>query len=93
MVHKMSLHIERVRVADVLPLVDEYGNEFAQRDYSLKVNQEYVAELAESMRRTGEPDEPITVIPEGGIYYVKTGRSRYEAMKLLGVSAPRRTTG
>ena len=22
----MSLHIERVRVADVLPLVDEYGN-------------------------------------------------------------------
>ena len=80
----MGKRFEVIQLDDVYPLADEYGNEFAQRDYSLKVNQDYVAELAESMRRTGEPDEPITVIPEGGIYYVRTGRSRYEAMKLLG---------
>lgn len=80
----MGKRFEVIQLDDVYPLADEYGNEFAQRDYSLKVNQEYVAELAESMRKTGEPDEPITVIPEGGIYYVRTGRSRYEAMKLLG---------
>ncbi len=80
----MSKHLEVVSLEDIYPLADDYGNEFAQRDYSLKVNQEYVAELAESMRAKGEPDECITVIPEKGIYYVKTGRSRYEAMKLLG---------
>ena len=82
----MSKHLEVVSLEDIYPLADDYGNEFAQRDYSLKVNQEYVAELAESMRAKGEPDECITVIPEKGIYYVKTGRSRYEAMKLLGTS-------
>ena len=83
MVHKMSLHIERVRVADVLPLVDEYGNEFLNRDYSLDVNKAYVAELAASFK-DGEPDEPIVVVRDGDVFRIKAGNSRVRAMKELG---------
>ena len=80
----MALRIETVRLEDVHPIKDEYGNEYTSRDYSTKANKAYVQELAESMRAKGEPDEPITLIQDGGIYYIKAGRSRYEAMKLLG---------
>lgn len=80
----MSSKIVRLKVADINPLQDEFGNEFAQRDYSLQVNKDYVEELARSFGPGGEPDEHITVISDGGEYYVKAGRSRLEAMKLLG---------
>lgn len=80
----MSLRMETVRLEDVHPIRDEYGNEYTSRDYSTKANKAYVQELADSMRAKGEPDEPITLIQDGGIYYIKAGRSRYEAMKLLG---------
>jgi len=83
----MSKTFRVVPLEDIYPLADDYGNEFAQRDYSLKVNQEYVKELADSFGPNGEPDEPITLIPEGGIFYVKAGRSRFEAMKLLGTQS------
>lgn len=83
MVHEMSLQIERVRVADVLPLVDEYGNEFLNRDYSLDVNKAYVAELAASFK-DGEPDEPIVVVRDGDVFRIKAGNSRVRAMKELG---------
>lgn len=80
----MTLRMETVRLEDVHPIRDEYGNEYTSRDYSAKANKQYVQELADSMRAKGEPDEPITLIQDGGIYYIKAGRSRYEAMRLLG---------
>ena len=79
----MSLRIERVKVADVLPLVDEFGNEFLSRDYSLDVNKAYVAELAASFK-DGEPDEPIVVVRDGDVFRIKAGNSRVRAMKELG---------
>lgn len=78
------MKLESVSLDDVYPLVDEYGNEFTSRDYTVKANQQYVLELADSMRAKGEPDEPIILVRDGGIYRIKSGRTRYEAMKLLG---------
>lgn len=73
-----------VKLDDVFPLEDEYGNQYASRDYSTKANQAYVRELAESMRMKGVPDEPIAVVEDGGIYRIKTGNSRVMAMRELG---------
>lgn len=73
-----------VKLADVFPLEDEFGNQYASRDYSTKANQQYVRELAESMRMKGIPDEPIAVVEDGGIYRIKTGNSRVMAMRELG---------
>ena len=42
----MSAVIETVSIEDVYPLVDEFGNDLARRDYTLKENQAYVQELA-----------------------------------------------
>ncbi len=81
----MSATIERVSIEDVYPLVDEFGNDMASRDYSLKENQKYVAKLAESFdQETGEPDEPPVLVRDGGIYRIKTGNSRIQAMRKLG---------
>lgn len=73
-----------VKLEDVYPLEDEYGNQYTSRDYSTKANREYVRELAESMRMKGIPDEPISVVEDGGIYRIKTGNSRVMAMRELG---------
>lgn len=73
-----------VKLADVYPLEDEYGNQYMSRDYSTKANQDYIRELAESMRMRGIPDEPISVVADGGIYRIKTGNSRVMAMRQLG---------
>lgn len=73
-----------VRLEDVYPLEDEYGNQYMSRDYSTKANQEYIQELADSMRMKGIPDEPISVVADGGIYRIKTGNSRVMAMRDLG---------
>ncbi len=80
----MTATIEVVSIEDVYPLLDEYGNNLATRDYSLKENQAYVEELARSMQLTGIPDEMVTLVRDGGIYRIKAGNSRVEAMKLLG---------
>lgn len=76
--------IETVNIADVYPLVDEYGNDMASRDYSMKVNQDYVRELARSMAQKGVPDEMVTLVRDGGIYRIKAGNSRVRAMRELG---------
>lgn len=76
--------IETVDIEDVFPLVDEYGNSMATRDYSAKENKAYVAELARSMRAKGVPDEMVTLVRDGGVYRIKAGNSRVEAMRLLG---------
>lgn len=80
----MGAVIETVSIEDVYPLLDEYGNNLATRDYSTKENQAYVKELARSMRAKGVPDEMVTLVRDGGIYRIKAGNSRVEAMKLLG---------
>ena len=80
----MKLTLERVKVADILPLVDEYGNEFLNRDYSLEVNQEYVHKLAASFGESGEPDEQVKLIRDGDVFRIKAGNSRVRAMKELG---------
>lgn len=80
--------IETVSIDDVFPLQDEYGNNLASRDYSVKANQEYVRELARSMESNGGiPDELVTLVRDGGIYRVKAGNSRVEAMRLLGTKS------
>ena len=77
--------IETVSIDDVFPLEDEYGNDLARRDYTLKANKEYVRRLADSFdKETGRPDELVTLVRDGGIYRVKAGNSRVEAMRLLG---------
>lgn len=73
-----------VKLVDVYPLEDEYGNQFASRDYSKPENKAYVQELAKSMRAKGQPDEPIVVVRDGGIYRIKAGNSRVMAMRELG---------
>lgn len=78
------LKLERVKVADIEPLRDEYGNEFVSRDYELPANKAYVAELAESFGESGEPDEPIKLIRNGAKFAIKAGNSRVRAMQLLG---------
>lgn len=82
----MALTLERVEVARIKPLEDEYGNQFASRDYDLPANKEYVEELAASFGPSGEPDEPVKLIrdAEGGCYRVKAGNTRVRAMQLLG---------
>lgn len=80
--------VETVNIEDVYPLQDEYGNSLASRDYSIKANQEYVKELARSMKsKGGVPDELVTLVRDGGIYRIKAGNSRVEAMRLLGTKA------
>lgn len=76
--------IERVRISDVRPWVDEYGNEFLSRDYSTKENQAYVERLADSMRAKGVPDEMVHLSRDGRIYRIVSGNSRVRAMRLLG---------
>ena len=77
--------IETVSIEDVYPLEDEYGNDLARRDYTLKANKDYVRRLADSFdKETGRPDELVTLVRDGGIYRVKAGNSRVEAMRLLG---------
>lgn len=80
----MGAVIETVNIEDVFPLLDEFGNNLATRDYSTKENQAYVQELARSMRSKGVPDEMVTLVRDGGIYRIKAGNSRVEAMKVLG---------
>lgn len=80
----MATVIETVSIEDVYPLVDEFDNDLASRDYSLKENQEYVHELARSMRAKGVPDEMVTLVRDGGIYRIKAGNSRIRAMRELG---------
>ena len=80
----MGAVIETVNIEDVYPLVDEFGNDLATRDYSTKENQAYVKELARSMRAKGIPDEMVTLVRDGGIYRVKAGNSRVMAMRELG---------
>lgn len=80
----MATVIETVSIEDVFPLVDEFGNDLATRDYSTKENQAYVEELARSMRAKGVPDEMVTLVRDGGIYRIKAGNSRVMAMRKLG---------
>lgn len=80
----MATVIEMISIEDVYPLVDEYGNDLATRDYSLKENQNYVDELARSMKAKGVPDELVTLVRDGGIYRIKAGNSRVMAMRKLG---------
>lgn len=80
----MTTTIETVKIEDIHPLEDEYGNDMATRDYSLEVNKEYVRELADSFGPDGTPDELITLVRDKGIYRVKAGNSRVRAMELLG---------
>lgn len=80
----MTTTIETVKIEDIYPLEDEYGNDMATRDYSLEVNQKYVEELAKSFGPDGTPDELITLVRDKGIYRVKAGNSRVRAMELLG---------
>lgn len=80
--------IETVSIDDVFPLEDEYGNDLARRDYTLKANKDYVRRLADSFdKETGRPDELVTLVRDGGIYRVKAGNSRVEAMRLLGTKS------
>lgn len=80
--------IETVSIEDVFPLEDEYGNSMARRDYSLKANKDYVKRLAESFNpETKQPDEPPVLVRDGGIYRIKAGNSRVEAMRLLRVKS------
>lgn len=80
----MTTTIETVKLEDIYPLEDEYGNDMATRDYSLEVNKRYVEELAASFGPSGTPDELITLVRDDGIYRVKAGNSRVRAMELLG---------
>lgn len=80
----MAIVIETVNIEDVYPLVDEFGNDLATRDYSTKENKAYVEELARSMRAKGIPDEMVTLVRDGGIYRIKAGNSRVMAMRKLG---------
>ena len=80
----MAPRIERVKVALIEPLVDEYGNEFLSRDYSLQVNKDYVTELAESFGPSGEPDEHVKLVRDGDVFRIKAGNSRVRAMKQIG---------
>ncbi len=76
------MQIERVNIEDVYPVEDEYGNQYLSRDYTLKENIRYVEELAASFGPNGEPDEPPVLVRDGGIFRIKAGNSRIEAMRL-----------
>lgn len=77
------MQVIRVKMADVYPVQDEYGNTYASRDFSTKANKEYVQALADTFQN-GEPDTPPMLIEDGGIYRIKDGNCRIEAMRLLG---------
>lgn len=82
----MSSTIETVDIDDVYPLEDAYGNSLARRDYGQKVNKDYVRRLADSFdKETRLPDEMPVLVRDGGIYRIKSGNSRIEAMRLLKV--------
>ena len=84
----MGRVIETVSIEDVFPLEDEYGNSMARRDYTLKANKDYVKRLAESFNpETKQPDEPPVLVRDRGIYRIKAGNSRVEAMRLLKVKS------
>lgn len=84
----MGRVIETVSIEDVFPLEDEYGNSMARRDYTLKANKDYVKRLAESFNpETKQPDEPPVLVRDEGIYRIKAGNSRVEAMRLLKVKS------
>lgn len=84
----MGRAIETVSIEDVFPLEDEYGNSMARRDYTLKANKDYVKRLAESFNpETKQPDEPPVLVRDRGIYRIKAGNSRVEAMRLLKVKS------
>lgn len=72
-----------VDIDDVYPLEDEYGNKITQRDLTDKVNKKYIKELASTFR-DGVPDTPPILVEDGGIYRIKDGNCRIEAMKSLG---------
>lgn len=78
------LELVRVKVADIFPLEDEYGNRFLSRDYDLPANKDYVKRLAASFGPSGEPDEQIKLIRDGDVYRIKAGNSRVMAMRELG---------
>ena len=80
----MTLICERVKVADIRPLEDEFGNQFVSRDYDLPANKEYVTELAASFGPSGEPDEPVKLIRDGDLFRIKAGNTRVRAMQELG---------
>lgn len=80
----MARTIQRVKVADIKPLEDEYGNQFLSRDYDLQVNKDYVRRLADSFGPDGEPDEEVKLIRDGDVWRIKAGNSRVRAMQLLG---------
>lgn len=77
------MRIEVVNMADVFPVEDEFGNKFTSRDFSTPENQAYVKSLAETFEN-GEPDTPPILVSDGGIYRIKDGNCRIEAMKYLG---------
>ena len=78
------LELVRVKVADIHPLTDEYGNTFLSRDYALPANVEYVKRLAASFGPSGEPDEQIKLVRDGDGYAIKAGNTRVMAMRELG---------
>lgn len=78
------MQLLEVNIDDVYPLKDEYGNDLARRDYSLKVNKDYVHELAAKIKPKGEPDELVSLVQDGGIYRIIAGNSRVEAMREIG---------
>ncbi len=81
------MQIERVNIDDVYPVEDEYGNQHLSRDYTLKANKDYVAQLAASFGDDGEPNEPPVLVRDGGIYRIKAGNSRIMAMRELGTKS------
>ena len=76
------LQIRKVSIKDVFPVEDEYGNLYLSRDFSQQVNKDYVKALADTFR-DGEPDTPPLLVEDGGIYRIKDGYCRIEAMRLL----------
>lgn len=74
--------IRMVDIDDVYPLEDEYGNKITQRDLADKANKKYITELASSFK-DGIPDTPPILVEDGGIYRIKDGNCRIEAMRSL----------
>ena len=83
----MSKTIERVCIDDVYPWEDEYGNTPLSRDWSIKENEEYLAEMARSIGPKGSPREMPILGRDGGIYRIVGGNTRVEAMRRLGTAS------
>lgn len=85
------MQFEHVRLEDVYPPTDEYGNVYLSRDYTKKANREYVDALAEDIRTRCKgkpevrPEEPIVLVRDGGLYVIKSGQTRVRALRKLGV--------